>query len=89
MSTPKAVIRVENLSKGFDNAKCPVLDNISFSILPGETMAVIGPSGCGKTTLLYILSGLLQPSSGKILCHGRDLVRPGSDSSFILQDSAP
>ena len=86
MNNQQAVIRVENLCKGFDKGKCPVLDNISFSILPGETMAVIGPSGCGKTTLLYVLSGLLDPSSGIIKFHGRDKGRPGSDSAFILQD---
>jgi len=86
MNNQQAVIRVENLCKGFDKGKCPVLDNISFSILPGETMAVIGRSGCGKTTLLYVLSSLLEPSSGIIKFHGRDKDRPGSDSAFILQD---
>ncbi|MFC1510414.1 ABC transporter ATP-binding protein [Candidatus Omnitrophota bacterium] len=43
-----------------------ILKNISFSINPGETIAIIGPSGAGKTTLISLLAGLLSPESGTI-----------------------
>lgn len=45
------------------------LQDISFTLMPGEFAAVVGPSGCGKSTLLNILSGLLKPDSGVISCY--------------------
>lgn len=44
------------------------LQDISFSLKPGEFAAMVGPSGCGKSTLLNILSGLLKPDSGQMDC---------------------
>lgn len=52
----------------------------------GEAWTIIGPSGCGKTTLLYLLAGLLQPSSGKVKIHGEPLHRPRPKTGLILQD---
>jgi len=62
-----------------------VLDGISFTLSPGRTLAVIGPSGCGKTTLLYILAGLLHPTSGRVeKGSGKEAAPP--NTAFILQD---
>ncbi len=47
--------------------------HISFTIQPGETVAMVGPSGCGKTTLLKVLLGLLHPTEGQVIVNGRDL----------------
>jgi ABC-type lipoprotein export system ATPase subunit len=68
------MIEFENVSMCFDGAKGKVtaLKNVSFSIRPGELLAVRGPSGCGKTTLLLTAGGLLRPSSGQISLDGRD-----------------
>ena len=49
------------------------LRDVSLDLNPGELTLIIGPSGCGKTTLLAVLSGLLPPTSGKVLIGGRDL----------------
>jgi iron(III) transport system ATP-binding protein len=49
------------------------LDDISFSIEPGEMFFLLGPSGCGKTTLLRILAGLETPDAGRILFNGKDV----------------
>ena len=68
---------------------------VDVSIEPGEMVAVMGPSGCGKTTLLNILSGIDEPTSGMVLVNGQPLygisddARPdlrGEHFGFIFQD---
>ena len=65
------VLDVENVVKEYRIPGQPpirVLDGVSFSVAPGERVAVTGRSGAGKTTLLNILGGLDKPTSGKVLC---------------------
>ncbi len=47
------------------------LDDVSFSVMPGESIGIIGRNGAGKSTLLKILSKITPPTSGKIICRGR------------------
>jgi putative ABC transport system ATP-binding protein len=49
------------------------LDNVTFSVHPGELVAVTGPSGAGKSTLLHLAGGLDSPSSGRVIVAGTDL----------------
>ena len=58
------ILRVSNLCKSFGKFKA--LENVSFELEKGETLAVIGPSGGGKSTLLRVLNGLETPDSGTI-----------------------
>ncbi|MGB1271002.1 MAG: ABC transporter ATP-binding protein [Endozoicomonas sp.] len=58
-----------------------VLQNLSFTVEANQTTAILGPSGCGKTTLLKLLSGLLQPTSGRIKRSKSHL-----DTGCIFQD---
>jgi ATP-binding cassette, subfamily B, bacterial CvaB/MchF/RaxB len=60
----------ENLSFRYGDLEEPVFTGVSFSIKPGEFVAITGPSGGGKTTLLKLLIGLLEPQSGRILYDG-------------------
>jgi ABC-type lipoprotein export system ATPase subunit len=68
------MLEFKNVTKSFDGAggKVTALNEISFSVQPGQLLAVRGPSGCGKTTLLLVAGGLLSPDSGKIGLDGRD-----------------
>ena len=68
------MLEFKNLSKWFNGAqgKVTALKDISFSVRPGELLAVRGPSGCGKTTLLLTAGGLLRPSDGQMYIDGQD-----------------
>lgn len=57
-------VSCENLTYTYDDAKEPVIRDISFSVSPGETIAFVGPSGEGKTTILRLVLGLVEPDSG-------------------------
>ena len=65
------LLEVDNVSKRFGGIVA--LDGVSFDAEPGEIVGLIGPNGAGKTTLLNLLSGVLRPTSGKVLFRGRDL----------------
>jgi ATP-binding cassette subfamily B protein RaxB len=86
-----AAIEVRNLCFRYSANDRWIIDNVSFRIEAGEAVAITGPSGCGKTTLLKLLSGLLQPSSGEILIDGEPLVQIGIDRycamiGVVMQD---
>lgn len=67
---PETVIKVENLVKKFGNFVAN--DNLSFEVYKGEVFGFLGANGAGKTTALRILSGLLPPTSGKVIVAGFD-----------------
>ena len=67
----EAILEAQALSKHFGGTAA--LKDVSFSAAAGEILGLIGPNGAGKTTLLNLLSGVLRPSSGKVLFGGRDL----------------
>jgi phosphonate transport system ATP-binding protein len=75
---------VKDVAKGYPGVRA--LAPITFSVRPGERLALAGPSGSGKTTLLYLLAGLLQPDAGKLCIEGRDLaeLRPGRELSRLV-----
>jgi putative ABC transport system ATP-binding protein len=70
---PQPVVQIENLRKEFGNVRA--LDGVSFTVGPGEWIAIMGPSGSGKTTLINILGGLDTPTSGRALVDGVDVAR--------------
>ena len=61
------------------------LADISFSVAPGEFLAVLGPSGCGKSTLLALASGLEFPTAGHITVSGRPVAGPITDVGIVFQ----
>jgi ribose transport system ATP-binding protein len=64
-------LSVLGISKGFPGVQA--LDSVSFSLQRGEVHAILGENGAGKSTLLKIISGALQPDSGRILLDGVDM----------------
>jgi ATP-binding cassette, subfamily B, bacterial CvaB/MchF/RaxB len=74
-----ASLEARALSFRYSDTEPFVLLNCSFSVAPGESVAVVGPSGGGKTTLVKLMLGLLGPTDGKILAGGVDIQKLGID----------
>ena len=70
-----ALVSAESLEKTYTGGESPVhaLRGVSFSLEPGDFVALMGPSGCGKSTLLHMCGAMDRPSAGRLLFDGRDL----------------
>ena len=66
-------VRFENVSFAYSGSGAQALENVSFRIAPGETLAVVGRNGAGKSTLIKLLCRLYDPSAGRILLDGVDI----------------
>ncbi len=81
-AAPAAVessLEVRALSYRYSDTEPFVLVDCTFTVTPGESVAIVGPSGGGKTTLLKLMLGLLAPTDGKILVGGIDIQKLGID----------
>jgi NitT/TauT family transport system ATP-binding protein len=63
-----------------------VLEEVSFTVDPGQFVAVVGPSGCGKSTLLRLAAGLERPAQGTIWVDGRQVSGPDAARALVFQD---
>lgn len=63
-------IEFKNVSFQYEDGDLPVLHNISFTVNPGETVAIMGETGCGKTSLINLIPRFYEPTEGKILIDG-------------------
>jgi iron(III) transport system ATP-binding protein len=69
-------ISIRDLTKRFGTGPgAAAVDRVSLDIAPGELFFLLGPSGCGKTTLLRMIAGFIEPSSGRLLFDGRDVTQ--------------
>src|SRR5450631_227856 len=76
---------LERLGKTYPNG-VHALDDVSFSVGPGEIVAIVGGSGCGKSTLLRAVSGLDTPSQGRVLLDGVPITKPHEKIGIIFQE---
>ena len=76
MAEAKGELVLDNVSFSYDDDNS-ILQNVNLRIGAGEYIAITGPSGAGKTTLMKIMLGLLQPTSGKVMLDGRDISQIG------------
>lgn len=91
-ASDEEVIRVENLTKEFDirgekgaKKKLLAVDDVSFSLRKGTTLALVGESGSGKSTVANMVLNLLDPTSGKVFYKGTDLSTLGSSELFEMR----
>lgn len=73
--TNRPTIAVEHVSKQFGDAERSAVDDCSFQVSAGQMIVLLGPSGCGKTTLLKLINRLYEPSAGRILLNGTDVLQ--------------
>ncbi len=69
----RGAVRFDNVSLTYKTASRPALDNVSLTIEPGETVALVGPSGSGKSSLIHLLPRFYHPDSGHISLDGHDV----------------
>jgi phospholipid/cholesterol/gamma-HCH transport system ATP-binding protein len=77
------VVVFRNVSIAFDGP--PVLEDVSFSVAPGETRILLGPAGVGKSVLLKLANGLLRPDQGSILLFGEEISHMPEEQLFPLR----
>ncbi|WP_269530789.1 ABC transporter ATP-binding protein [Chitinimonas sp. BJYL2] len=81
-------VQLQDIGMRFDTRKGPfvALRNVNLDIREGEFVSIIGHSGCGKSTVLNLVAGLLQPTSGVLLCNNREIAGPGPDRGVVFQN---
>lgn len=83
-----AYLELNNIYKtyGQGDNETEVLSNINLKIEEGEFVAIVGFTGSGKTTLVNLINGLIQPTSGEVLCKGKPVVGTSHERGVIFQN---
>src|SRR3954469_19399557 len=90
MPTAEPILVVEHIVKRFEtqDGVLTAVDDVSFSVAPGEFLSVIGPSGCGKSTLFNVMGGLLDGYSGSVRVGGETMRGPHRSIGMIFQEES-
>jgi NitT/TauT family transport system ATP-binding protein len=81
-----AAVEVRSICKNYKEVEA--LRSIDLDFPRGKLTTLLGPSGCGKTTLLKIIAGLIEPTSGEVRVNGKPVTGPGPERAFVFQDIA-
>jgi len=85
-------LRVRNVSKTFPSPEgggtFTALNDVSIDVSSTEFVSLVGPSGCGKTTLLNLIAGFLEQTTGQLLVDGKPIAGASSDRGVVFQDYA-
>jgi nitrate/nitrite transport system ATP-binding protein len=85
----KPYLSIENLTQRFPDGaggKLTVFENASFGVEKGEFVVILGHSGCGKSTIMNILAGLAEPTSGGVIMDGTEVKGPSLDRGVVFQN---
>jgi len=87
MATTDKYLELWNVTKAFEGPTgiIEVVKNFQLDVRPGEFVSLIGHSGCGKSTVLSMIAGLTEPTSGGIMLGGREIDGPGPDRGVVFQ----
>jgi len=90
MPTAEPILVVENIVKRFEtqDGVLVAVDDVSFTVAPGEFLSVIGPSGCGKSTLFNIIGGLMDGYEGRAAVGGETIRGPHASIGMIFQEES-
>ncbi|MCY3726085.1 MAG: ABC transporter ATP-binding protein [Rhodobacteraceae bacterium] len=81
------ILKTEDIGVIYDGS-IVALENVSLNVPTGKLTAILGPSGCGKTTLLKVIAGLIEPSTGTVKIRDKETIGPGPDRALVFQDFA-
>jgi sulfonate transport system ATP-binding protein len=86
MNGPRIVLRDVHKEFATPNGSIAAVEGVSLTVNDGEFISLIGPSGCGKTTLLNLIAGFDQPTSGTIALDDKPVTGPGAERGVIFQE---
>jgi nitrate/nitrite transport system ATP-binding protein len=89
MTMPAAFVEIDQLGKTYPTPGGPaeIVRNFTLHVAEGEFVCVVGHSGCGKSTVLSIIMGLNQPTTGGVVIGGREVSGPGTDRGVVFQSA--
>ncbi len=81
-------LHIDHIGMTFKTSNGPlnILDNVDLKVSKGEFVSLIGHSGCGKSTVLNVVAGLLEATTGGVLLENREVNEPGPDRAVVFQN---
>jgi NitT/TauT family transport system ATP-binding protein len=89
-STNDVILKVDDIVVRFDTPEGAItaVDDVTFSVRPGEFLSIIGPSGCGKSTLFNVIGGLLSHTQGNVSVAGETINGPHKSIGMVFQEES-